>query len=202
MAKFVSAVLQPIAEAQPNPTHNAIARLANIRKVTVVTQNIDGLHQDAGSSNVLEIHGTLLKTRFRNGHPHRSLNRKRLRRMVKRLDGIQRGPFVLPRLALAVSGLAGIGLRGIYLPDLVMFGDALPRSVWEQAVAAVEQCDALIQAGTSGSVYPAAELPLMALERGIPLVSVAPDATDGIALQGAAENILPELVMRLDASAQ
>lgn len=193
LAAFIEAVLKPIAEAEPNPAHLAIHELSRTKEVTVVTQNIDGLHQQAGSGPVHEVHGSLLRVRSQRGKAPKFIPRKRLQKIVRRVARLQRGPLVLARLAVAVRGLAGLGLGGIYQPDLVLFDDSLAEPDWTDANAAVERCDALIQVGTSGQVYPAALLPEIARDRGVPLIDIDPQANTGIALKGRAEQILPEL---------
>ncbi|HPF88374.1 MAG TPA: NAD-dependent protein deacylase [Candidatus Limiplasma sp.] len=123
-------------DAKPNAGHYALARLEKQGKLkAVVTQNIDGLHQDAGSQTVYELHGTVL----------RNLCMKCGK--VYDLDYIlkQEGP---PR---CVCG-------GMLRPDIVFYGEQLDSTVVDSAIRAISHCDLLIVGGTSLTVYPAAGL--------------------------------------------
>ena len=101
VAEFIHAVLRPVALAKPNAGHRAIANLEKHVGVTVVTQNIDNLHQDAGNTIVHEIHGSLFEVVTRRGRFVRLLSRRDLSRMADSLDRVRRGLFVLPRTLLA-----------------------------------------------------------------------------------------------------
>ena len=86
LAEFIHAVLQPIAVAKPNAGHRAISEMEKHVGVTVVTQNIDNLHQEAGSTIVHEVHGSLFEIVTRRGRFLRLLSRRQLLRMAERLD--------------------------------------------------------------------------------------------------------------------
>lgn len=123
-------------EAQPNLAHTFLKTLEDAGKdVTVVTQNIDGLHQVAGSTKVLELHGTVLDNYCLTCHEHYALNELELDH-----DGIPRCPK---------DG-------GIVRPNIVMYEESLDSATIEAAVQAIATADMLIVAGTSLSVYPAA----------------------------------------------
>ena len=145
---------------EPNVTHKTLARWEREGKeITVVTQNIDGLHQKAGSSNVLELHGSVLRNycvSCRRFHP---------------------AEFI--RDAAGVPKCAECG--GIVKPDVVLYEESLDTQTLEQSVAAIENADLLIVAGTSLTVYPAAGL--IRYYRGSRLVLVNLDKTpyDGMA---------------------
>jgi NAD-dependent deacetylase len=120
-----------VRAAEPNAAHRAIARLED---ALVVTQNVDGLHARAGSRDIIELHGSLFRTRCtREGTARASPE-----------------PFT----ELPPRCECGALLR----PDVVWFGEMLPRGAFERAAAAVETADALLVIGTSGVVYPAAGL--------------------------------------------
>jgi NAD-dependent deacetylase len=143
-----------VAEAQPNKAHLALAHLERALgrdSVLVATQNVDGLHQRAGSRNVLELHG--------------SITRVRCTRDGTRSDHPQPFTNLPPRCD------CGALLR----PDVVWFGEALPEGAIERAAAAVRGADMLLVIGTSGVVYPAAGLVHLAT-RAIP-VEINPDPT-------------------------
>lgn len=157
----------------PNQGHQLIADLAGSRPgVTVITQNIDGLHQRAGSAQVIELHGGLFRSRC----PR---------------DGKTIAAEVHDQLRCD----CGTWLR----PDIVWFGDSLDRAVIMAAMDAVESCDLLIAVGTSAMVYPAAGLPISARERGAYLVEINLEDTplSGLyhrQLRGSASAMLAELL--------
>jgi NAD-dependent deacetylase len=160
-----------IAAAEPNPAHKAIAA----RALTVVTQNVDGLHQRAGSTNVLEIHGSIWKVRCLDCGAERSDNRA-----------------TLPR----IPPLCDCG--GLLRPGVVWFGEGLPVDVWDNAHRAVCASDILLVAGTSAVVYPAASLAPLAKRAGAIVIEINPDETPISAavtysLRGCAGDILPQL---------
>ena len=123
-------------DAQPNPAHLALARLEREGKLTaVVTQNIDGLHQRAGSRQVFELHGSVLRN-----HCTR----------CGRAFGVE-----------AITDCTGVPrcpCGGVIKPDVVLYGENLDDAVVSGAVAAIAACDLLIIGGTSLSVWPAAGL--------------------------------------------
>ena len=124
-------------DAQPNPAHIFLARLENIGKLSaVITQNIDGLHQRAGSRNVLELHGSV--------HSNHCL------RCGKNY------PLSLITASSGIPLCPACG--GIVKPDVVLYGEPLPEGVFTKAADSVCNCDLLIVGGTSLSVYPAALL--------------------------------------------
>jgi NAD-dependent deacetylase len=169
-AGFYRAALQMlpnIHRAQPTLAHQLLAQLeAQGKLIAVVTQNIDGLHQAAGSQTVYEIHGS-----FRTGRCQSCCAVYEMNQFYERLT---RGEIDLPRCAQCQAAIK---------PDVVLFGDLLPVEVWERAVAAVERCDLLLVLGSSLIVYPAAELPQRALQNRARLVIVnrEPTAYDQLA---------------------
>ncbi|MGA2068722.1 MAG: Sir2 family NAD-dependent protein deacetylase [Thermoguttaceae bacterium] len=195
LADFVHAVLQPIAAAKPNPGHRAIADLEKHVGVTVVTQNIDSLHQEAGSTIVHEVHGSLFEVVTRRGRFVRLLSRRELLRTADRLDRARQGWLVLPRILLAIRPLAGVGLRGLHLPRVVLFGDAMAEPAWTKALAAARRCDCVVQVGTSGTVMPAAMLPMEAKAAGAKVITIDPSGVEGdVWIQGMAATALPRLL--------
>jgi NAD-dependent deacetylase len=194
VAEFIHAVIRPIAEAKPNAAHQAIADMERHVGVTIVTQNIDNLHQEAGSTIVHEVHGSLFEV-TRRGRFHQLLSRRQLIRMADRLDRARRRWFVLPRTLLAVRPMAGLGLRGLHLPRIVLFGDAMAEPAWSNSLAAAQACDCMIQVGTSGNVWPAAMLPQEAKSGGATVIIIDPNCGGGdVWLRGTAATVLPQLV--------
>lgn len=127
-----------VRDAEPNAAHRAIARLLD---AVVVTQNVDGLHERAGSRDLIELHGNIFRTRCTN----------------ERKTVTARQPFssLPPRCDCG----------GLLRPDIVWFGEMLPPGALERAAAEIETADLLLVIGTSGVVYPAAGL--VELSRGL-----------------------------------
>lgn len=172
-----------IAAAQPNAAHRAIAALEGRGpRVSVVTQNIDGLHARAGSHEVLELHGNILRVKCLEGCG----NPERIEPAFDwRAD--PREPPPCPR--------CGAALR----PDVVWFGELLPPDVFSRAERAALRCDLMLVVGTSALVHPAAGLPLLARQAGARIAVVNPQDTpiDALAdrvLRGSAATVLPELL--------
>ena len=170
-----------IRAAQPNPGHIALAHMANrVPRLTLVTQNVDGLHQRAGSPHVLEYHGNILRDRCT------------VEQLVaERSEDSMRS--ALPRCA---------SCGGLLRPDVVWFGEMIPRRALIEADEAAADCDAFLSIGTSSLVYPAAGLAEGALRRGVPVIEVNPYATDlsshaDVVLRGPAGRMLPELLRAL-----
>ena len=166
-----------VYRAEPNPGHRAIAELEALGVVkAVITQNVDGLHQRAGSRDVVELHGSLWRARcVRCG-------------AVYRLDKpVEEIPPRCPRCG------------GLLRPDVVWFGEPLPQDAWERAVELASRSDAVLVVGTSGVVYPAAYIPRIAKDHGAVVVevNVEESAVTPIAdffLRGKAGEVLPRLV--------
>ncbi len=161
-----------IRNTAPNSAHRALAELQQLKpKLTLVTQNVDGLHQRAGSTGVLEFHGSLQRNKcFRCERP---------------------GPestAAYPPDCTACGGL----LR----PDVVWFGEAIPPPALQAAVGAVDECDAFFSVGTASLVYPAAALAEAASGRRALVVEINPNPTPlsgraDFALRGSAALWLP-----------
>jgi len=166
-----------LAALKPNPAHDAIARWqARFQDLTLVTQNIDGLHQAAGSRNVIELHGNIWRARcFECGSSFD----------VRELE------FDHP---VPVCFDCGGNLR----PDVVLFGEMLPAGAFESAATKAQTCDLCFVIGTSAVVYPAASIPEAARSASGYLVEVNPERTplsdlcDEV-LTGKAGEILPLL---------
>ena len=162
---------------RPNPAHETIARWqGRFPQFTLATQNIDGLHAEAGSREVLELHGNARRARCLSCGGREDLRGK--------------PAGVRPPVCVACGGL----MR----PDVVLFGEMLPEDVWVRAAERAAACDLCFVVGTSAIVYPAAGLPQAALMSGAFLVEVNPEPTPlsgmcDVTLRGAAGEILPLL---------
>lgn len=170
--------LKQLRVAAPNPGHCALAELARLcEEFLLVTQNVDDLHEKAGSAEVLHLHGSLFDFRCAAcAAPHP-------------LAVEERGADSPP-----ACGLCGELVR----PDVVWFGESLPWNAVEEAAAAAHGCDVMLVVGTSGLVYPASQLPLVANQAGASVIDVNPEpgpisSIADIFLQGKSGEVLPAL---------
>lgn len=189
-SQYINRFYNPIRDAQPNEGHRALAHLQQIHpNVYIVTQNVDGLHQMAGSSEdrVFELHGTVRRSRC-NAHGH-----------IYDFEGNVNLPRTSPVCRVE-------GCRSTLRPDCVLFTESLPTHQWmgaELATRRLERDDVMIIVGTSAQVYPAASLPELAGERGATLIDVNVQRTNSTALKnyeylsGTAATTLPVLVERV-----
>lgn len=173
-----------LAEVQPNAGHRALAEFQHRHpgRLTVITQNVDGLHQRAGSTGVLALHGSLAADRWLDPCP--------AGRGPTACDVARADPGRPPRCAQC-----GNWVR----PAVVWFGELLPEDQLRQAEQAASRCDAMLVVGTAGAVYPAAGLAHQARAAGARLIVVNPHPRelDGLAqlrLVGGAAQVLPPLL--------
>ena len=180
---------QPLASqiflAEPNPAHLALAefeRAGHLR--TIITQNIDGLHQKAGSQHVIEMHGTLSTLSCTS--------------CFKKFEA---SPFIQPYIETGKIPTC-LSCNGILKPDVILFGEQLPQSAWYEAQRAARQCDLMVVAGSSLEVLPVAGLPMQALDRGAHLIIINNTPTylnvraDIVILDDVA-TIIPEIAKRV-----
>lgn len=167
-----------VAEAEPNAGHFALARLAElVPRLTLVTQNVDNLHQRAGSRGVIEFHGNIFTDRcFADGS-------------VQVADDTT---------AVPVCPKCGSNLR----PGVVWFGEAIPEEALDASCAAAADCDMFLSVGTSSLVYPAAGLADLARQNGAAVVEINPLPTMqaerfDFVLAGNSGVVLPELLESL-----
>lgn len=145
--------IKNIFAAEPNLGHKIIAELENFVKVVVLTQNIDGLHQRAGSTEVLELHGSIVKIKC----TVCNFKKKILSEFID-----------IPPLCKCGN---------ILRPDVVWFGEYLPQDVWQQAIIHASKCDVMIIVGTSLVVSPANTLPIYAKQNNAILIEINPEET-------------------------
>jgi NAD-dependent deacetylase len=166
-----------IEMAEPNPAHYALVRLQDRTPAfTLVTQNVDGLHERAGSRDVQRLHGSIWITRC-------------LQCGGEAEDRRVPFPELPPRC----------GCGGMLRPAVVWFGEALPSEVWDNAEQAARNADLLLVVGTSSVVYPAASLVPIAARAGAKIVEINPgktpfSATVDFSIRGPAGEILPQLI--------
>lgn len=201
LARFLHDVLAPIADASPNPAHIALASLHERHRPVVITQNVDGLHQEAGSERVFEIHGSLLTIVGSDGERLRVITRKQLKGIVAKLGNARRGPFRRTRVLRAVSPVFGFGEGFVHRPSIVLFGEALAEPDWRRAQEEAARCDLVISIGTSGDVWPANKIPGDAARRGVKIIGVGPEELDAdLWLRGRAGEVIPALIEAAGAS--
>jgi NAD-dependent deacetylase len=174
-------ILANIAKVCPNPGHHALVELETRlgADFTLVTQNVDGLHQAAGNQNVLEIHGCLRRVRC--------VGCERV---------TDRGAEALPDLPRCEA------CAQLLRPDVVWLEEPLPEAIWKRSVDAVQSCDCFLVVGTSAVVYPAAGLIDVARMEGADVIEVnlqpsAASARVDVLLLGPSGTTLPELIKRL-----
>jgi NAD-dependent deacetylase len=147
-----------VREAEPHVGHYALVDLAKmLPSVCIVTQNVDGLHQLAGSRNVWELHGNIKRSKC--SVSHRPISQEWLSDSTHQPPP---SPYVK---------------HGLARPDVVWFGEVLPQEAVDAAMAAAARCDFCFSVGTTSLVHPANRLPHIALEHGAPLVEINPQET-------------------------
>ncbi len=172
---------QLVARAEPNPAHLALAELERrVPRFTLITQNVDGLHQRAGSREMIELHGNITRTKCFDENT-----------VVADWPDTGEVPPRCPRCG------------GMLRPDVVWFEEALPEGAMALALGRSGDCEVFLSVGTSTVVYPAASLPFHARSHGAKVVEVNPMATPltreaDYALTGPAGAILPELLAALN----
>lgn len=171
-----------VAKVEPNPAHHALAAMEHLfPRFTLVTQNVDGFHQRAGSRNVIELHGNITRTKCFEENV-----------VVTEWRDTGDVPPKCPRCG------------GLLRPDVVWFEEAMPEEATARAFAASRGCNLFLCVGTSTVVYPAASLPFEALTGGATVVEVNPHPTPltpkaDFVLAGPAGVLLPELLACLKA---
>lgn len=147
-----------LEQVQPNAGHRALAAFArrHSNRLTLITQNVDGLHQRAGSSDTIALHGSLMDERW--------------------LDPAR--ACCAPHLDASRSPPACAECGNLRRPAVVWFGESLPAQALARAEQAAQNCDLMLVVGTSGVVYPAAGLVFTAHQHGAKVVLVNPEATD------------------------
>lgn len=179
---------QMVNSVQPNPGHYAIAALEDmLPEIVVITQNVDGLHQQAGSTDVIRLHGDITRHRC--------------------FDNCQGNPTLIDISMLTwdqESGPPHCPHCGAYVrPDVIWFTEALPSAALDRSFDLAQRCDVMLVVGTSGIVQPAAQLPYAAKRwSSATLIDVNPMRDEiapmaDIFLQGKSGELLPQLVARI-----
>ena len=164
-----------ILYVKPNEGHFAISQMEEFKDVVVLTQNIDGLHQRSGSTNVLELHGSIIRIKCT---------------VCDFIDNITENFESLPPKCKCGSMLR---------PDVVWFGEPLPQNIWQSAIKEASICDVMIIVGTSLVVSPANTLPVYAKQNGAILIEVNPEKTVmsndmTLSIQATSVGVLPKML--------
>lgn len=169
---------EPLIRAKPHAGHSALARAERSgRLLGIVTTNVDGLHQRAGSRAVAEVHGTAARL------------------YCHECGQVPPRGFRIPATGVPRCERCG----GVIRPAVTLFGEMLPCGVWERGMSLVEDAEGLVAIGTSLEVQPAAALPSLVRRRGLPVVEVGPEPSDlarsgeTIWIGGTAATMLPRL---------
>ncbi|MGB9720857.1 MAG: NAD-dependent deacylase [bacterium] len=168
-----------ILRASPNPAHYALVDLENLFEgFLLLTQNVDNLHQRAGSKNVLELHGNIFRTRCL---------------QCGRIDRIENAR--IEKLPYCKCG-------GLLRPDVVWFGEPIPRDVWQESMKFLNSADAAMICGTSGVVWPAAAIPEIAGNCGVKTIEINLESTPvtsmvDVSILSPAGEFLPKIIKNL-----
>ncbi|MGJ3238103.1 MAG: SIR2 family NAD-dependent protein deacylase [Anaerolineae bacterium] len=176
-----------LAKVVPNPGHYALAQLADyVSRLHLITQNVDDLHEQAGSASVIHLHGNIATH--------------------KCFDDCQGVSTLIDLSTLAYDSEAGPPTCphcGAYVrPNVVWFGESLPSEALSDAVDYANACDVMLVVGTSGMVSPASELPRVAKQRGAFIIEINPDNSAitplaDLKCEGASGVVLPQILEAL-----
>jgi NAD-dependent deacetylase len=178
---WIRPMVEVLLHAAPNPAHKALASLEEMGMLqAIITQNIDNLHQRAGSRRVLELHGHM--------------------REATCIRCYQKVP-IDPQLETEVmeGQIPRCACGGTLKPDVILFGEQLPVRVLNQAMAEARRCDLIVVAGSSMEVTPAADIPPLAVEMGAKaiIVNLQPTSFDpqaDVVIHGDMNDVLPAIV--------
>ena len=164
-----------ILDVKPNEGHFAISQMEEFKDVVILTQNIDGLHQRSGSTNVLELHGSIIRIKCT---------------VCDFIDNITENFESLPPKCKC---------GGMLRPDVVWFGESLPQNIWQSAIKEASVCDVMVIVGTSLVVSPANTLPVYAKQNGAILIEVNPEKTVmsndmALSIQATSVGVLPKML--------
>ncbi len=195
---FVTDFYSALLEAKPNPAHFALCVLEKADIVNaIITQNIDNLHQRAGSRGVIELHGNAFRIRCMRCQRTFIFERDRIKEMVDSLKESKGSRIKLFRVLSRYFPRCACGSR--YRIDIVLFGEMLPQDELTRAYQQLDNCKVLLLIGSSLAVYPAASLPLYAKEKGAKLIEIndQPTALSDLCdykIIGRAGEVLPQML--------
>jgi NAD-dependent deacetylase len=202
LVNFIVDFYSVVLKARPNPAHLALCVLEKKGILnSIITQNIDNLHQQAGNRNVIELHGNALRIRCMTCQRTIALEKDRLKEMIELLKVNRDSRIKLLKILSRYFSRCNCGSR--YRIDIVLFGEMLPQKELSMAYKYLDNCNTLLIIGSSLVVYPVATLPLYAKERGAKLIeinnekSALSDLCD-YKIIGRASEVLPEALKIID----
>ena len=179
---FVKELKEPLDRAKPNEGHNGLAKLeARDKLKTIITQNIDGLHQAAGNTDVIEYHGTFARQRCMDCHKKYETRKVDISEIPPRCE-----------------------CGGILRPNIVFFGETIHAQAILRSRQAAADCDLMLVVGTSAVVQPAAMIPVIAKDNGAKIVEINPERTpltndiSDYLIKGGAGEVLNRIVAAMD----
>ena len=201
IVNFIHEFYRPILEARPNPAHLALAKMQDKKILaSIITQNIDNLHQEAGSQDVIELHGNAFRRRCIHCNKTMAFTKQDIITFLKELDEFR---LSRPRLLRAMDRYFPRCLcRGRNRIDIVLFKEELPQHALEESYRQIDKASILLLIGTSGLVYPAAGLPSLAKSKGVGMIEINTESTAlspicNYTITGRAAEVLPQILERL-----
>jgi NAD-dependent deacetylase len=169
VVQFIYDFTYPILNAKPNISHIGLSKLEKIGYLkSIITQNIDNLHQKAGSKNVIELHGNLYNWRCKKCNKREFVDEKRLTEFIEGMKKIEGKRNLIRYILNFIKCDCGGNKR----PDIVFFGELLPEEEFKKAKIESKRADLFIIIGTSGIVRPASDLPYIAKRNGAKIVEI------------------------------
>lgn len=194
---FITEVFDTLINAKPNPGHFALAELENQGILSsIITQNIDNLHQEVGSKRVIELHGNMFEFRCMKCNCKRKLSKGELASIMDELKNSRKSLFAIKKILIKCN------CGGKMRPNAVLFGEVLDQTKISDAYKEINNNEVLLIIGTSGVVYPAAYLPWYAKEIGKTIIEINPDRSKfseiaNYFVKGKAGEVLPSVIEQI-----
>lgn len=169
VANFIYDFTYPILDSKPNISHLTLAKLENKGYIkTIITQNIDNLHQESGSENVIELHGNLYRWKCKKCKKKETIEKEKLLKFIEKLKKLKGRKNLIKYIWEFIKCECG----GRKRPEIVFFGELLPEHEFKKAEEESRKADLFIIIGTSGLVRPASDLPYIAKENGAKIIEI------------------------------
>jgi len=172
VVNFIYDFISPVLIAKPNISHITLSELEKKGYLkSLITQNIDNLHQESGSKNVIELHGNIYRWRCKKCKKQEFIGKEVLERFIESLKNIKGRKNLIKYILNFIK----CDCSGRKRPDIVFFGELLPEKEFKKAEVESKKADLFIIIGTSGIVRPASDLPYIAKESGAKIVEINPE---------------------------
>ncbi|MCM8772913.1 MAG: NAD-dependent protein deacylase [Candidatus Omnitrophica bacterium] len=169
VVNFIYDFTSSILNSKPNISHLTLAELERRGYIkTIITQNIDNLHQEAGSKNVIELHGNIYRWECKKCHKIEVLEKEKLIKFIEELKNLKSRRALIKHISNFIKCNCG----GRRRPNIIFFGELLPEKEFEKAEEESRKSDLFIIIGTSGIVKPASNLPYLAKKTGAKIVEI------------------------------